>query len=85
VKKRGFLRPAALSIAALLGSAPSAAQATMAKVPSQITTVRQVTGPSVPFTLARTDARQMFADHSSHSSHYSHSSHSSHSSHVSGF
>ena len=91
MKKRSFIAPLAVTVAALLGGMPLGAQATAD--PSGIDTVRSAsTSPAIPqagpFVLERaTGGVQLAQDvpsHDSHSSHVSHASHDSHSSHSSG-
>ncbi len=86
MKKRPFLAPLAISIAALLGSTPTIVSATVptdgieGSVPTSST---KTAAPISDFVLQRGGAnRLMFADHESH---YSHESHASHSSHFSGY
>lgn len=80
MKKRAFLAPIALSVAALLG----ANGAKDVAHPWMKTTIG-ATQDGSPLVLApATDTSQMLASHASHASHSSHSSHHSHSSHSSG-
>ena len=77
MKKRQFLAPLAVSIAALIGG-------TLA--PAQASTVPEVSAPEAfpaaaaeHLVLTRSVGGQLqLADHESHASHESHSSHSSH-------
>lgn len=86
MKKRQFLAPLAVSIAALLGGAPLPAEAAVST--GVVTTAKPAEATAMPadqLVLTRSGGSQVqLADHESHASHESHSSHSSHSSHVSG-
>jgi len=86
MKKRPFLAPLAVSVAALIGGITLP---TPAAVPSEQTV--SVMTPTA--SVAKIDQMVLFrsaggelgqTDHTSHASHDSHSSHSSHSSHASG-
>jgi len=91
MKKRAFLSPAAMSIAALVAS--SAAYASSQDLSTRAEENRSVverllvseSGDST-FILERiSDSELQLAQHQSHYSHRSHSSHSSHRSHYSGY
>lgn len=94
MKKRAFLAPVALSVAALVANVaePDKALAADPFMKSSVgiaaRTLGQVSGQN--FILSRNETspshfgHSSHASHSSHSSHVSHSSHSSHSSHYSG-
>jgi hypothetical protein len=88
MKKRAFLAPLALSVAALVGTLSVGQRAAFAE-PAAAT---QVGGPAEPAQLLLTSGSPAanpiayddgHTSHSSHSSHESHASHSSHSSHYS--
>ena len=70
-KSRGFLKPTALLVAALMAAGTTVANAQSSGSPDFI--IQPATG-----------AVLSPADHTSHVSHASHASHASHSSHVSG-
>jgi hypothetical protein len=81
MKKRAFLAPLALSIAALLGSSPSDGRVPPTSVaPGMRTRIAAVyIGPSnADFVLGFGGTATAMLGHSSHSSHSSHGSHSSH-------
>lgn len=94
MKKRAFLRPLTLSIAALLGlgtNNQAAAQTpttddSAAGVRDTVGSVRPPARAPVPnrFVLEPSGGAAVAAQHESHYSHSSHASHSSHSSHYSG-
>ena len=80
MNKRSFLIPLSVSVAALLGSVPRSASAS-------VTTPHVLAMPAVPrpaaadFVLERSaEAPIQLAQHFSHTSHASHASHRSHSS-----
>lgn len=81
MKKRSFLLPMALSLAALAVE-PSAASAKPATPPTEQTATVQQPGDVVappPLVLQRAEATATkFAGHRSHASHASHASHRSH-------
>lgn len=84
MKKRGFLAPLAVSVAALLGAAgtPSAPNPASADVAAIIEAAKsQQTGNL--FIERSHSASPQLAQHSSHYSHRSHASHQSHESHYS--
>ena len=75
MKKRPFLAPLAVSIAALLGGAVVPVQASAA---SAVKTPESAPIASNHLVLNRSAGRELrLADHESHASHESHSSHSS--------
>jgi len=90
MKKRSFLSPMAVSVAALISSPSGATQEPAPKVPAALT-AEALEQPSTlaGLVLERSAAGQIkmaqHSSHSSHSSHVSHASHSSHSSHYSGY
>lgn len=85
MKKRKFLVPLAVSVAAL--TLPVTPEASISHTPG--TTVQAPSAPSTiadGFVIERSDARgAQMAYHQSHRSHSSHRSHYSHRSHVSGW
>lgn len=82
---RKFLKPLAVSVAALLGSAQAQAalpELVSDKTAASIASAEPLAGADLTIDRAN-DAAVHFAAHSSHRSHSSHSSHSSHRSHYS--
>jgi hypothetical protein len=80
MKKRQFLAPLAVSVAALFGGARVPAQASTdpARVPIATTPVASAPVAANHFLLTRSDGGELrLADHDSHASHASHSSHAS--------
>ncbi len=88
MKKRAFLAPVALSVAALVANVaePDKAFAADPFMTSSVGMTTRTLGQAAgrDFILSRDDAVPAHFGHSSHASHASHSSHSSHSSHYSG-
>ena len=80
MKKRQYLSPLAVSVAALLAATGALTQASAA-VNRAISEASGASAPSVPdqLILSRSNADEIqLADHELHASHDSHSSHSSH-------
>jgi hypothetical protein len=89
MKKRGFLAPLAVSVAALLGSA-GAASASIAAQPElelAIEAAKNQQAPGLVIERSQSAAPELawHTSHQSHRSHASHQSHESHSSHYSGW
>lgn len=87
MKKRQFLAPLAVSLAALLGGVPAPAKASIDKTGSDVKApeTQMSMASRGPLLLRRADGTTMrVADHESHMSHVSHESHASHASHYSG-
>ncbi len=86
MKKRQFLAPLAVSLAALLGGVPAPAKASVDKTGNEVKAIQAVSAVNSeePLVLTRADGTTLrLADHESHMSHASHASHSSHASHAS--
>jgi hypothetical protein len=90
MKKRSFLLPLAVSLAALTAGSGTAIAAlvaptlTVSAAEASPVAKPDVLAPAKPLVLERSKSiRAQFADHYSHRSHSSHSSHSSHRSHYS--
>jgi hypothetical protein len=84
MKKRKFLSPLAVSVAALLGGASVPAQAATdpARVPAAV--APEASAPLAADNLVLTRSAGVELRLAGHESHASHASHASHSSHVSG-
>lgn len=95
MKKRSFLAPLALSIAALLGTAVAGNALGRSLFPTKSVHASSAVPSTANFVLTRSggsasqfsqhESHESHASHGSHGSHESHESHSSHVSHVSGF
>jgi hypothetical protein len=86
MKKRPFLAPLAVSVAALIGGTalPAHAGVSSEQTVSVVTSTASA-GKTDQLVLVRSASSELGqTDHTSHASHDSHSSHSSHSSHASG-
>ena len=83
MKKRPFLAPLTLSIAALLGTAVGGYELARSLFPPSGARTSAVAPPASNFVITRGGDSSQFPQHESHESHSSHSSHNSHSSHVS--
>jgi hypothetical protein len=79
MKRRGFLLPFAVSVAALLGSNPVSGQPVMPTGNAEIAS--RPSNAIGDLVIERASAAGI--ETAQHASHYSHRSHSSHSSHVS--
>jgi hypothetical protein len=87
MKKKAFLAPLAVSVAALLAVAPAQATPAIDDVAAKpaVEISAQLPDATNAFVIERADPSPvLLAQHRSHMSHSSHSSHSSHASHYSG-
>lgn len=95
MKKRAFLAPLTLSIAALLGTAVAGNELGRSLFPAKAVHGSSTASIAGNFVLTRAgstssqfsqhESHESHASHGSHGSHESHESHESHASHVSGF
>jgi hypothetical protein len=83
MKKRPFLLPLTLSIAALMGTAVAGNELGRSLFPPKTMQSSSIAPPSANFVLTRNGNSSPFAQHESHESHSSHGSHGSHNSHSS--
>jgi hypothetical protein len=83
MKKRPFLLPLTLSIAALMGTAVAGNELGRSLFPPKAVQSSSIVAPSANFVLTRNGNASPFAQHESHESHSSHGSHGSHNSHSS--
>lgn len=83
MKRRAFLAPLTLSIAALLGTAVAGNELGRSLFPGKTVHGSVIPSASGNFVLTRSSNSSQFSQHESHESHGSHGSHESHGSHDS--